>query len=147
MDGAIPNVNDSDRTNTYKLVNNWKIFMTAKNLVTKNLEDKEINQAIINHSIRNLVITEDFTLMSQLLKFSKKAVEGYNDQELSVLVADKRINDFKDALKLRNILSMDSLSTYGWLIYQQRKNNKIISSIPSYEELFFKEAMPSLVDN
>ena len=147
MDGAVPNVNDSDRTNTYKLVNNWKIFMTAKNLVTKNLEDNLIKKAKINHFIRNLIITEDFSLLSQLLKFSKKTVERYNDQELSVLVADKRINDFKDALKLRNILSMDSLSTYGWLIYQQRKNNKIISSIPSYEELFFREAMPSLADN
>ena len=48
-------------------------------------------------------------------------------------------------MKLRNVLSMDSPGTYGWILYQQRCNQKIISNMPTYEELFFNEAMPSLV--
>ena len=45
------------------------------------------------------------------------------------------------ALSLRNVLSMDSPGTYGWILYQTRKNNQAIGRIPSYDELFAKNAL------
>ena len=57
------------------------------------------------------------------------------------MVANKRLNDFKKSLSLRNVLSMDSLGTYGWIIYQQRRNYLELEEIPSYEELFHKESI------
>ena len=82
-------------------------------------------------------------LLILLLLFSCSQVG--NDRELSVLISDKRINDFKNALKLRNVLSVDSPGTYGWILHQQRRNQEIISNMPTYEELFFNESMPGFV--
>ena len=79
------------------------------------------------------------------MKFSKDAIFKYNDKELSVLISNKRIDDYKSALRLRNVISIDSPSTYGWLIYQQNKNRKIIYNMPSYEELFFEQSLHSFV--
>jgi glutamate synthase (NADPH/NADH) large chain len=36
---------------------------------------------------------------------------------------------------------MDSPGTYGWILYQTRKNNQAIGRIPSYDELFAKNAL------
>ena len=145
LNGMIPDVNDDDKSKLHELVNNWKIFSLAKSLVKKNVNFIENNEFQINQFVRDLILTEDFELTSQLMKLSKDAVSKYNDKELSVLIADKRINDFKNALKLRNVLSVDSPGTYGWILHQQRRNQEIISNMPTYEELFFNESMPGFV--
>ena len=145
LDGVIPDVNNDDKSKLHELVNNWRIFSLAKSLAKKNFNYIENNEYQVNQLVRGLILTEDFELISQLTKLSKDAVSKYNDKQLSVLIANKRINDFKNALKLRNVLSMDSPGTYGWILHQQRCNQKIISNMPTYEELFFNEAMPSLV--
>ena len=93
---------------------------------------------------RNLILTEDFALMSQLLRHARSAIETYSYPDLAVMVSSKRLTDFKRALSLRNVLSMDSPDTYGWILYQMRKNNHAIDRIPSYDELFAKDALRNL---
>ena len=34
---------------------------------------------------------------------------------------------------MKNVMSMDSLSTYGWILYQQKRNKNAIKKIQSYE--------------
>ena len=92
--------------------------------------------------MRNLILTEDFALMNALLRHAREAVSDYSDQELAVMVSDKRLMDFKQALSLRNILSMDSPGTYGWILHQDRKNRDAIGTIPSFEELFAGRSLP-----
>ena len=135
LDGHVPNVDETDKRKTHELLNNWKIYETAKTLIVPGS----------SKTIRDLILTEDFNLISRLLKFSKDAISKYNDEELSVLISNKRIDDYKSALRLRNVISIDSPSTYGWLIYQQNKNSKIIYNMPSYEELFFEQSLHSFV--
>ena len=135
LDGHVPNVDETDKRKTHELLNNWKIYETAKTLIVPGS----------SKTIRDLILTEDFNLISKLLKFSKDAISKYNDEELSVLISNKRIDDYKSALRLRNVISIDSPSTYGWLIYQQNKNSKIIYNMPSYEELFFEQSLHSFV--
>ena len=135
LDGHVPNADEIDKGKTHELLNNWKIYETAKTLIVPGS----------SKTIRDLILTEDFNLVSQLLKFSKDAISKYNDDELSVLISNKRIDDYKSALRLRNVISIDSPSTYGWIIYQQNKNRKIIHNMPSYEELFFEKSLHSFV--
>ena len=96
---------------------------------------------------RNLILTEDFALMNGLLRHSRQAIAGYSDSELAAMIANKRLNDFKQTLSLRNIISMDSPATYGWIIHQQQKNKTALGRIPSFEELFAFNAMNDLLPN
>ena len=63
------------------------------------------------------------------------------------MIAGKRLNDFKEALSLRNILSMDSPATYGWILHQQQKNKAALGRIPSFEELFANNALSDILPN
>jgi glutamate synthase (NADPH/NADH) large chain len=85
--------------------------------------------------------------MNGLLRHARQAVSGYSASELAALIANKRLNDFKQALSLRNILSMDSLGTYGWILLQQRKNKSALGRIPSFEELFAYNALNDILPN
>ena len=62
-----------------------------------------------------------------------------------MLIANKRITDYKDALAQRNVLSMDSLGTYGWILFQSAKNVERIGRLPSFEELFAAQSIPDVV--
>ena len=64
---------------------------------------------------------------------------------MAVLVANKRLNDFKRALSLRTSVSMDSPGTYGWILHQDAKNRQSLGEIPSFDELFAQNALPDLV--
>lgn len=59
--------------------------------------------------------------MNGLLRHAREAISGYSAAELAAMIAGKRLTDFKEALSLRNILSMDSPATYGWILHQQQK--------------------------
>ena len=96
---------------------------------------------------RNLILTEDFTLMNGLLRHARDAVSGYSKAELAALIANKRLTDFKQALSLRNILSMDSPATYGWILHQQQKNKTALGRMPSFEELFAYNALNDILPN
>ena len=146
--GEIPNNNEQDNTLKHELLNNWTVLNTAQRLASKKYKsEKTSNSDKINSLVRELILTEDFSLISELLKHSRQAISHYNDKELAVMVANKRLNDFKKALSMRSVLSMYSLSTYGWIIYQSRRNNLAVNGVPSYEELFYRQILPDLVVN
>ena len=87
----------------------------------------------------------NFALMMALAKHAKVAVAGYDDAGLATLVANKRLGDFKKALSMRNILSMDSPGTYAWILHQNAKNRNALGTIPSFDELFAQAALPDVV--
>ena len=84
--------------------------------------------------------------MSALAKHAKKALNVYNDLEIAALVANKRLKDFKKALSLRNIISMDSPGTYSWILHQNKKNKEVLGLIPNFDELFAGVAIADLVN-
>ena len=124
------------------LLNNWTVLDAAQKLALKRVPNaKSVEDNSVIKATRNLILTEDFALMSQLLRHARSAIDTYSDAELAVMVSSKRLTDFKRALSLRNVLSMDSPGTYGWILYQTQKNTQAIGRIPSYDELFAKNAL------
>ena len=83
--------------------------------------------------------------MSGLAKHAKTSVDEYDDRDLAALVASKRLNDFKRALSLRNILSMDSPGTYAWILHQSAKNRTILGEVPSFDALFAENAIADVI--
>tara|TARA_E500000178_G_scaffold167158_2_gene166597 strand:- start:14168 stop:19621 length:5454 start_codon:yes stop_codon:yes gene_type:complete len=148
LEGEIPNDQDDDDQKKIELLNNWTVLNFAQKIAAKRLApEKNSKEAEINSEVKNLVLTENFFLMNELLKHSKRAISHYNDKELSIMVANKRLSDFKKALTMRSVLSMDGLSTYGWIIYQDMRNSKAMKKVPNYEELFYNQILPDLVVN
>ncbi|MEM6848704.1 MAG: glutamate synthase-related protein, partial [Pseudomonadota bacterium] len=143
MGGRVPGYGEVDTEDMYRLLNNYMVLDTAQALALKRLKpgtDRTAPEA--QSATRNLILTEDFALMTALMKHARDAVGEYTDQELAVMISNKRLMDFKQALSLRNILSMDSPGTYGWIMHQDQKNVAAIGTIPSFEELFAGKTLP-----
>ncbi|MEM6941274.1 MAG: glutamate synthase-related protein [Pseudomonadota bacterium] len=141
--GAVPSYGEMDTPEMFRLLGSYIVLEQAQTIAAKRL--RTADRMARDKAARNLVLTEDFGLMSALGKHAKAAIEGYNDTELAALVANKRLSDFKRALSLRNILSMDSPGTYAWILHQSAKNRAALGEVPSFDALFVEHAIPDVV--
>ena len=141
--GLAPSIEGDDKSSMFKLLNFYTVLEMAQNL-SKNKSFEGDNQDTKDRRARNLVISEDFSLIAALTKHARKALESYTDNELAALIANKRLTDFKKALASRNIMGMESTATYSWIIHQSVKNRAILGDIPSFDELFANEALEDL---
>lgn len=141
--GAVPAYGDMDTDEIFRLLGSYIVLEQAQVIATKRVGATD--KFARDKAARNLVLTEDFGLMAALAKHAKAAVDGYDDAGLAALVANKRLSDFKRALSLRNIQSMDSPGTYAWIINQSGKNRKALGDIPSFDALFAENAMPDVL--
>lgn len=95
--------------------------------------------------VRTLLLTEDHAVRTRLVRYARDALAGYTDDELAVLVSDKRVGDLKRSLARRDVYGTDSPGTYGWILAQDAANTARLGRIPSVEELFAARAAPDLV--
>jgi glutamate synthase (NADPH/NADH) large chain len=144
--GAVPGYGDTDTEEMYTLLNTYTVLNLAQQLALSRLKGvTDVADPQVGKTVRNLVLTEDFFLIQKLQKYARAAVDGFSDEDLAVFIANKRITDYKDALTQRNVLSMDSPGTYGWILYQSAKNVERIGRLPSFEELFAAQSVPDVV--
>ncbi|MFE6859739.1 glutamate synthase-related protein [Nocardia sp. NPDC057668] len=143
LGGAVPGYGDTDTEEMYALLNTYTVLNMAQQLAMSRLpEVTAVQDPRIGAAVRNLVLTEDFFLIQKLQKYAREAIDGFSDEDLAVMVADKRLTDYKRALSERNVRSMDSPGTYGWILFQSAKNIDRIGRLPSFEELFAHKAIP-----
>ncbi|MEM7467296.1 MAG: glutamate synthase-related protein, partial [Pseudomonadota bacterium] len=144
LQGRVPADNEIDSEEMFKLLNGWTVLDIAIEIVRKRSVEN-VGRTKVAELARNLVMTEDFDLCSRIAKHARAALADYDDQALAILIANKRLSDFKLALEMRNARSMDSPATYGWIIDQSRRNWQRLGRIPSFEELFAGQAIPERV--
>jgi len=143
--GAVPAYGATDTPEMLVLLNNYTVLSSAQQLALSRLpKGTAVDDAAVEKAVRNLLMTEDFALIAKLQRHARAAIENYSDEELSCLIAAKRMADYKAALTQRNIRSMDSLATYGWIIYQDASNREVLGGLPDFEELFARAALPEL---
>ena len=143
--GAVPAYGATDTPEMLVLLNNYTVLSSAQQLALSRLpKGTSVEDDAVEKAVRNLLMTEDFALIAKLQRHARAAIENYSDEQLSCLIAAKRIADYKAALRQRNIRSMDSLATYGWIISQDAKNRQILGGLPDFEELFARAALPEL---
>ena len=138
VDGYVPSAADAGSISYHKLLNSYFVLNQAQQIAQKKLAGA--SEAVLDRAAKNLILTKDYNLMSSLAKLAKSALQDYSDNELAVLISSSRLTDFKITLLLRNVLNMDSLPTYSWIMHQDRKNRSKIGSIPSFDEVFSNEA-------
>ena len=146
--GIVPDSERADSVDMYELLNTYSVLNAAQKIALKKCPSAtSVEDPDVIKTTRNLILTEDFALMNGLLRHAREAISGYSAAELAAMIAGKRLTDFKEALSLRNILSMDSPATYGWILHQQQKNKTALGRIPSFEELFAYNAMNDILPN
>ncbi|KAI4635862.1 hypothetical protein J4E78_011102, partial [Alternaria triticimaculans] len=129
----------------FVLLNNYTVLSFAQQLALGKLpKGTPVEDAAVEKAVRNLLMTEDFSLISKLQRHARSAIESYSDDELASLIGTKRMSDYKAALTQRNIRSMDSLATYGWITYQDACNREVLGHLPDFEELFARAALPEI---
>lgn len=141
--GEVPKYGEMDTDEMFRLLGSYIVLEQAQVIATKRV--KAADRSTRDKVARNLILTEDFGLMAALSKHAKSAIDGYDDAGLATLVANKRLSDFKQALSLRNILSMDSPGTYAWILHQSAKNRAALGEVPSFDVLFAENAVPDVV--
>ncbi|MEM9443405.1 MAG: glutamate synthase large subunit, partial [Pseudomonadota bacterium] len=142
--GEVPDYGETDTEGMFRLLNTWTVLETAQTIARNRIGGKD-HDPRNRKAVRNLILTEDFALMSDLARHARAAVGDYEDADLASLIANKRVDDFKLALTLRDVRSMDCPATYGWIFHQSTKNREQLGRIPSFEELFARNAMMEVV--
>jgi len=142
LGGRAPEDGTVDTEGMFRLLNSYTVLEHAQVIAAKRVGP---DRADLDKAVRNLIRTEDFALLATLAKHARKAADNYDDDALATLISDKRLGDFKRALALRNVLSMDSPGTYSWILHQDRRNRAALGDIPSFDALFARAAMPDVL--
>ena len=141
---------DFEPASMYELVNTSAVLAIAQNVARDRLakslgKDAVVAPLSLDIAAQKLILTEDFTVLSKLSAFAKSALTTYSDEELAVLISDKRMRDYKRALDLRNVRLADGFGTFAWIEHQDHINRDRLGTIPSLDELFAKASSAEIV--
>ncbi len=135
--GAIPAYGTIDNSLTFKLVNSFSVLEKAQQIareMLKHLPENLRTSKHIEQAAQKLIIERPRKLHEALIKNTREAYSNYNDEQLSSLLANKRLGDYKTALINRDVQSLYSIGSTAWIIEQDKLNNTALAGIPSIEE-------------
>ncbi|MET8981375.1 glutamate synthase-related protein [Streptomyces sp. NPDC004539] len=123
LDGRAPAFGDRGSDDMFSLLSSYTVLGVAQDLALKRVPGASgPDDPRVAAAVRNLVLTEDFFVKQRVVKYLRAALERFDDGELATLIAIKRLDDYKSALRQRNNLSVDAPGTYGWILHQNTKN-------------------------
>uniref|UniRef100_A0AAU1ZVA5 Glutamate synthase-related protein n=1 Tax=Streptomyces sp. NBC_00093 TaxID=2975649 RepID=A0AAU1ZVA5_9ACTN len=123
LGGRAPAFGDQGSDDMFSLLSSYTVLGVAQDLALQRVpgatgpDDPKVTEAV-----RNLILTEDFFVKQRVVKYLRGTLDRFDDGELATLIAIKRLDDYKRALKQRNNLSVDAPGTYGWIVHQTTKN-------------------------
>ncbi|MFD4571585.1 glutamate synthase-related protein [Streptomyces sp. NPDC058417] len=123
LGGRAPAFGERGEDDMFSLLSSYTVLGVAQDLAVKRVpgasgpDDPRVAEAV-----RNLILTEDFFVRQGVVKYLRGTLDRFGDDELATLIAIKRLDDYKSALRLRNNLSVDAPGTYGWILHQTIKN-------------------------
>ncbi|MCJ8323686.1 MAG: glutamate synthase large subunit [Rhizobiales bacterium] len=147
LSGQAPAYQEIDSTLSFELLNAYGVLRIAKQTVHA-LAKKQgvpVNPVFEVKAAKNLVKTEDYALIDALAKECKKALEKFSQQELAIMLADKRIRDYKKSLILRDVQSIYSLGSTAWIISQDRLNREKMGHIPDFKETLAEQLVKTVL--
>jgi glutamate synthase (NADPH/NADH) large chain len=161
--GAVPEYGQTDTADMYRLLGAFTVFELAREVATAKLRkgrsatQSASSEEMVARSARNLILTEDYDLLTRVGRYSRDILSDYGSEQLAALISAKRVDDYKQALARRNVASMDAPATYGWILYQDRRNLEALrdattgdgpraSRLPSFDELFAARAIPDVAE-
>ncbi|PSM41916.1 glutamate synthase large subunit [Streptomyces dioscori] len=144
LGGRAPAFGDQGSDDMFSLLSSYTVLGVAQDLALRRVpgasgpDDPRIAEAV-----RNLVLTEDFFVKQRVVKYLRGTLERFADDELATLIAVKRLDDYKRALRQRNNLSVDAPGTYGWIMHQNARNAGRVRAA-RFDELLATAALDDL---
>jgi glutamate synthase (NADPH/NADH) large chain len=138
FDGVCPDYGTTDTALTFKLVNSFsvidKAYQIAKDQLKKSAPNGNFTDKQINQHAEKLIIDRPRKIQDALVKTYREAYSNYSDDQLAILLADKRLNDYKTALIQRDSQSIYSIGSTAWIIEQNNINKQALSGLTNIEE-------------
>ncbi|MEU5398292.1 glutamate synthase-related protein [Streptomyces sp. NPDC005963] len=146
LGGRAPALGDQGGDDMFSLLSSYTVLGVAQDLALKRVpgasgpDDPRVAEAV-----RNLVLTEDFFVKQRVVKYLRGTLERFDDDELATLIAIKRLDDYKHALRQRNNLSVDAPGTHGWIMHQNAKNAGRVRAA-RFDELLATAALADIAE-
>jgi len=134
--GAIPDYGADDNGLKFNLINSLAVFDKAQKIardLLKHSPESQRGQSAIEQAARKLILQRPQKLQEALVKVTREAYSFYDDGQLASLLADKRLNDYKNALIDRPVHSIHALGTTAWIIEQDRQNQQALANLPKVD--------------
>ncbi|AMK78736.1 MULTISPECIES: glutamate synthase-related protein [Methylomonas] len=136
FDGAIPGYGETDTDLTLKLINSYAVIDKAQQIARDQLNKagQPATEALVDKYAYKLVMERPRKLQDALIKNIREAYSQYDDGQLAALMAEKRLNDYKTTLMLRDVQSIYSIGSTAWIIEQDRFNRVALAGLPSIDK-------------
>ena len=136
FNGAIPGYGDIDGELTLKLINSYAVIDKAQQIAKDQLvkADQQSSDALIDKHARKLIMERPRKLQDALVKNIREAYSQYDDSQLATLMAEKRLNDYKATLMMRDVQSIYSIGSTAWIIEQDNVNRQALAGVPSVDK-------------
>ncbi|OAI15368.1 glutamate synthase large subunit [Methylomonas koyamae] len=136
FNGAIPGYGETDSELTLKLINSYAVIDKAQQIARDQLAkaNMPLTQTLIDKYADKLLMERPRKLQDTLVKNIREAYSQYDDQQLAALMAEKRLNDYKTTLKLRDVQSIYSIGSTAWIIEQDRFNRQALAGVPTIDK-------------
>ncbi|WP_072575790.1 glutamate synthase-related protein [Suttonella ornithocola] len=82
----------------------------------------------IEYAAKRLLANEDRPLTDQIKSDAQKALADYSDEQLAMLLAAQRLEDYRRALSLRESFDSYALGTSAWILHCAQENKRALSS-------------------
>ena len=126
--GEIPTYGETSSS----LISNYVVITGLWNRAIENA--KKRTKTNIENTARKLIITEDKKFMDTLYKDMKEALKNFNDEALAHLLANKRVEDYKESNLKREVADTNALGSTVWVLECDRVNATHLSKLNSLEE-------------
>jgi glutamate synthase (NADPH/NADH) large chain len=108
----------------FDLIASYTILNVAREFARDRVTDAlDATDPRIDDATRKLILTEDFFVMQKVVRYLRESMDSLDDAQLAVLIATKRLGDYKASLERRNVRGIDAPATYGWILHQDLKNS------------------------
>ena len=136
FNGAIPGYGEIDSELTLKLINSYAVIDKAQQIAKEQLlkAGQTASTEAVDKQAYQLITARPRKLQDALIKNIREAYSQYDDAQLAALMAEKRINDYKTTLALRDMQSIYALGATAWIIEQDRLNRQALAGVPSIDK-------------
>jgi glutamate synthase (NADPH/NADH) large chain len=134
--GAIPGYGETDTELTLKLINSYAVIDKAQQIAKDQLSKagQTLSPSLIDSHAYKLIMERPRKLQDALIKNIREAYSQYEDSQLAALMAEKRLNDYKTTLKLRDVQSIYSIGSTAWIIEQNAINRAALNGVASVQK-------------
>ena len=147
--GQVPEYGEADTSLIFKLTISAAVFAKAAEMATERAKraNLEPTDEVLSRFVKNIIVTEEKQLLEHFQKAARDVYTQFEDDELASLMASKRVNDYKTALKNRDIIENNSRGAMAWIIEQDQANKAAAEQQERVFELYAAKVADAAVSS